>query len=102
MSYYELEQLLEQLIDNLCDEFERKHQSTVLWQALLLDGQFDLISRLHQAESGNSCFQTLAVPKEGFSFNPRIHQLVIKWCHKHKIRLFNSELLIHQMEETFA
>jgi hypothetical protein len=85
----ELERVIESLIDELCDQYERQHRSEILWQALVLDGNFTLLSKLHNAEIKFSGYGTLIVPTEGFSDNNRVHNMVIDWCREHKVRLFN-------------
>jgi hypothetical protein len=85
MRNYRLERIIEELIEELIQEYYRQHRSELVWEALVLDGNFSLITTLHYAEMKTPGFGTIVTPVEGFSQNDKIHNLVISWCHEHDI-----------------
>jgi len=95
---YNLEQLIEQLIDDLCDRYEKMHKTEILWEALWLDGNFSLIDKLSRAEKHEAGFGTIVVKKEGFSANNRVHNLVLSWLKQNRINTFNPGLEITRLE----
>jgi hypothetical protein len=92
-----LEWLIEQVIDELCDEYERKQSSIALWEALWLTGSFSLITTLYYAFRDT---HVIVVPKEGFNPNVRIHNMVLDWCKLHNIRRFNPSNLLARLERS--
>jgi hypothetical protein len=96
----ELERIIEQLINTLCNEYERQHRSKLLWEALVLDGNFSLVQKLHSAEINFPGYSTIVVPINGFSDNDRIHNMVLDWCKERHIRMFNVNHQIALLEKS--
>ena len=92
-----LEKVIEQLISELCDEYERQEATHLLWEALWLSGNYALITTLFFAQTET---HILSVPNAGFTDNCRLHNMVIDWCKRHSIRLFNAPKLIEQLERS--
>jgi len=92
-----LERLIEQVIDELCNEYDRKQSTIALWEVLWLSQSFALITTLHYAYRDT---HILVVPKDGFSPNVRIHNIVVEWCKTHFIELFNSSNLVSRLERS--
>jgi hypothetical protein len=93
----ELERIIEQLIDDLVTRFELYHETHTLWEALWLDGNYDLIDKLYLAEIKTPGFGTIIVPREGFSSHDRIHNAVLDWLHSHEINVCNPSLEITKL-----
>jgi hypothetical protein len=96
----ELERIIEELINTLCNEYQKQHRSKLLWEALVLDGNFSLIQKLHSAEINFPGYATIVVPFGGFSDNDRIHNMVLDWCKEHHIRTFNVNRHIALLEQS--
>lgn len=99
----ELEDVVQALIESLKREYEqqqRQFRSQILWDALVLNGKFSLLQKLHNAEINFAGYATMVVPPEGFSENDTIHNMVLDWCQDHKITVLNPGLEIERLERT--
>ena len=63
-----------------------------LWISLIINKQFDLITKLHRAEKHELGFCSIVVKKEGFSEDDSIHNLVLKFLQINKINIVNPNL----------
>jgi hypothetical protein len=92
----ELERIIEALIDLLIADYRREHRSQLVWEALVLDGNYKLIETLRLVELGH--LKTVILPDTGFSTNHRVHLLVIDWCRDHDVCLLNVSATIRYLE----
>ena len=95
MSDY-LARLIEQMITTLIREYYRNHATLILWQALALDGKFDVIETLHLIERGDINF--IIVKPEGFSKRDDIHNMVINWCRVRGVNIVNVGAFVARLE----
>lgn len=91
----ELERIIESLIDLLVDDYYRE-RSTLVWEALWLEGNYKLIETLRLAELG--VLTVVIVPDRGFSKYERVHDLVCHWCLAHKIDTLHVASEIESLE----
>jgi hypothetical protein len=95
-----LEKTIESLINQLCKEYNRKHRSELLWEALVLDGNFALVEKLHYAERKLPGYNIIVVPFKGFSESDQVHNMVLDWCKEHKIKTLNILHEVAALERT--
>jgi hypothetical protein len=67
-----------------------------LWAQLALEGNTDLLYKLHQAE--NKEFNVIIVPPQGFSDNDPVHNEVLHWLADHDILALNPRIETARME----
>jgi hypothetical protein len=78
------------MIDDLINSFVMKDCPTwALWEVLIEQGEFDLINKLRRIEMREPGFDVIVIPKEGFSQNDFVHNLVIDWLKEQNILLIN-------------
>ena len=65
-----------------------------IWTTLALEGNFDLINKLHRVERKEEGFMSVAVPREGFSQNDQTHNMVMKWLRGRGVNILNP---IHEI-----
>jgi len=69
-----------------------------IWAVLALEGNFNLINKLHRVERKEGGFGTIAVPREGFSQNDQTHNMVMKWLREHGVNILNPVHEIANLE----
>ena len=72
--------------------------SNQLWITLALEGNTDLLSKLHRAENKEPGFSIIVVPKNGFSENDETHNAVIEWLQSHEILALNPRVEAARMK----
>ena len=60
-----------------------------IWERLTLEGNHDLIAKLHYVEQGEAGFGTIVVPVEGFSEDDDTHNAVLDWLREHNVNILN-------------
>lgn len=65
------------------------------YDALIEEGNLALIDKLARAAKGEPGYQTVIVPRKGFSNNDRTHNRVIRWMKAYNIHYLD---LIHEVE----
>lgn len=63
-----------------------------LWIRLIIEGNFDLIKKLHRVELQEPGYGTIVVTKEGFSEDDRTHNMVLRFLEKNNINIVNPGL----------
>lgn len=97
------------MLENLIDEFVRKliayydhlhlqQMSSQIHVMLVLEGNFDLINKLHRIERKESGYGTIVVPKQGFSKNDDAHNLILDWLHAQNVNVLNVQNEIANLE----
>ena len=77
-----------------------------LWVRLAIEDRHDLIKKLNRAERREEGFETIVVPKEGFSDDDSTHNMVLDWLEEHEINVLNvgkeirlCEVALHGYQE---
>ena len=68
------------------------------WVALALEGNFDLISKLHRAVDGEAGFGTVVIDRKGFSPNDDTHNLVLDYLRERGVNVLDGEYEIGNLE----
>lgn len=50
-----------------------------IWTALALEGNNELLRKLHRIENKEPGFGTVIVPRYGFSQNDETHNMILRW-----------------------
>jgi hypothetical protein len=68
------------------------------WQALVEEGNHDLISKLKRAVDGEPGFGTIVVDRKGFSENDDTHNAVLGWLKEKGINVLDVPFEIGNLE----
>lgn len=96
-----LENRIDEFVKKLIDYYESIHLQKITSRvniSLALDGNFELIETLRHAQNKEPGYGTIVVPKQGFSDDDDVHNLVLDWLCEQKINVLNVQNEIANLE----
>lgn len=96
-----LENFIDNLVKNLIEHYDYLHIQELgskIHACLVLESNFELIDRLHRIENKEGGYGTIVVPKEGFSENDEVHNLILDWLNAQNINILNVQHEIANLE----
>jgi len=85
-------------LESLLNVIENQNKTFLLWEILAADGKFELIDKLRRVELREPGYGTIVVPKEGFSDNDEIHNIVLDWLEEQNVNILNVNLEIARLK----
>lgn len=96
-----LEDLIDKFVVDQIARYERQHAQKIaarIHVMLALEGNFELIQKLARIERKESGYDVIVVPKEGFSENDDVHNLILDWLKLQGVCVMNVQKVIANLE----
>lgn len=96
----DLMELFLKLLDKVGEPRRGVFEPLTLQDRLAAEGNTTLIANLNRALRRESGYETIAIPKEGFSEDDETHNTVLDWLKEHDIHTINPIKEIAELEKT--